>query len=403
VSAVELVDSIVAVDLSTADKVTVGDTLDRWRRLKNWGESIEVACARRLSQLAEAEPSLYPERLAADAARLSLQDSMRRFDRAKTVETMPSLGQALQAGRVSGPHVDVVTSAMRGLEESQRAMLVDRQDQLALAAAALTRDEFARHVRREVKRLLHDDGVRRLEQQRRNTRLRSWVDRDTGMWCLRGEFDPKSGLLIGSRLQLMIDTLFHDKTPDTAPTDSVAKQEHLAALALLQLTEGGGTKGRTELVVMVDATTLVKGEHPHTFVDCGMEIDLPVETVRRMAYSAEVFVPMLSAANGVNLYHGREKRLASAPQRRLLRAMYPTCMMPGCEVPFDRCEVHHLAFYGRDFGLTDIDAQGPLCKADHRKVHEGRVRLALDELRNLTVTYPDGTTLTTGPPRRGGP
>jgi hypothetical protein len=186
----------------------------------------------------------------------------------------------------------------------------------------------------------------------------------------------------------MVETMFHQRTPDTAPDDPVAKREHLAALALAVLVRGKGrAKGKTELVVVVDAKTLLEGEHADTFVDVGMDIDLPIETVRRMACSADVFVPVLSAANGVNLYQGRKKRLATEDQRRLLRLLYPTCMMPGCSTPFDDCDIHHIDYFGRDFGLTNIDTQGPLCFRDHDDVHRGRVSLSMDELRNLTVTY----------------
>jgi hypothetical protein len=65
-----------------------------------------------------------------------------------------------------------------------------------------------------------DDGMAKLERQKRATRLRTWTDRDTGMWCLRGEFDPEAGLLLDRKLQAMVDSLFHDKTPETAPTST---------------------------------------------------------------------------------------------------------------------------------------------------------------------------------------
>jgi hypothetical protein len=49
--------------------------------------------------------------------------------------------------------------------------------------------------------------------------------------------------------------------------------------------------------------------------------------------------------------------------------------------------------------LTDIDNLLPLCHRHHHRVHEGRWQLALDERRNLTITYPDGNIQTTGPPK----
>jgi hypothetical protein len=42
----------------------------------------------------------------------------------------------------------------------------------------------------------------------------------------------------------------------------------------------------------------------------------------------------------------------------------------------------------------------PTCTKHHHLVHEGGWKLALDPRRNLTITYPDGTIMTTGPPKR---
>ena len=52
------------------------------------------------------------------------------------------------------------------------------------------------------------------------------------MWCLRGEFDPETGAILDKRLKDAVEALFHDATPDTCPTDLLAKQHHLRALAL---------------------------------------------------------------------------------------------------------------------------------------------------------------------------
>lgn len=400
-SVVQVVESIVAVDVSEADTATVRRVLDWWRQVRNWGDAVEVACAARLNELVEAEPSLFPERVVADAARVSMNESVRRFDRVKTTTACPELGEVLAAGATSGGHIDVVTGALRGLTSQQERAVVARGAELAAAAAELSRDEFARHVSRCVKQVCADDGVSRLDRQRRHARLRTWTDRDTGMWCLKGEFDPETGARLAARLRAEVEARFHQRTPDTAPDDPVAKQHHLAALALVGLIDGkAGKRGRTELVVVVDAKTLVHGEHPDTFVDVGIDIDLPIETIRRFACDADVFVPVLSAANGINLYHGRNVRVATPEQRRLLRLMYPTCMMPDCAVPFDACQIHHFDFYGRDFGLTNIDRMGPLCRRHHHGAHEGGIQLALDHYRNLTITYPDGTIRTHPPPAR---
>ena len=325
-------------------------------------------------------------------------EASKGFDRARTVESVPELGVVLQAGETSAAHVDVVTRALRGLSSEQQQRLADRGDVLARAAAQLPRDEFAKAVRDEVRRVCADDGVARLQRQRQATSLRSWVDRDSGMWCLHGEFDPETGLILDRRLQAMVEALFHDTTPDTCPADPLLKQQHLRALALVALTEGRGGRARTEFNVLIDAKTLCEGEHDHTFVDCGLDIDLPVETIRRMACNADVIVPIITAADETSLHLGREQRTANRAQRRALRAMYRGCAIPGCSVAFDKCQIHHLKWWGRDVGHTDIEVMLPLCHKHHHQAHEGGWQLALDARRNLTIAYPDGSVMTTGPP-----
>jgi Domain of unknown function (DUF222) len=398
VNVIGLVESIAACEFATANVQAVTSALTDARRVRGWLDSIDVAGARRLAELAETSPAMFPERVAADAGRVSLIEASKGFDRAKTTAEIPQMGSALASGEASGGHVDVVTRAMRQLTADQRGQLADRGDVLALAASQLPRDEFARVVRTEVRRIQTDDGIDRLQRQRRNTRLRTWLDRDTGMWCMRGEFDPETGALFEGRLRNTIESLFHDHQPDTCPTDPLEKQHHLRALALVALTTGGGARssGRIDMSVLIDAETLLYGEHPQTVIDCGLPFDLPVETLRRWACIAEI-TPIIVGADGVSLYLGRDSRTANREQRRALRAMYRCCAIPGCSVGFDNCQIHHLRWF-RNLGKTDICNLLPVCNKHHHLVHEGGWHLALDERRNLTITYPDGSIMTTGPP-----
>lgn len=393
-----LVETIAALDWATADEQAVARALTNVRRLRGWLDSIEVAAARRLADLAVTSPAMFPERVAADAGRVSLAEASKGFDRAQTTTAIPQMDSVLARGEASGGHVDVVTRAMRQLTALQRSQLADRGDELALAASQLSRDEFARVVRSELRRIQTDDGLDRLRQQRRNTRLRTWLDRDSGMWCIRGEFDPETGALFEGRLRNAIESLFHDHQPDTCPADPLAKQDHPRALALVALTTGGRARssGRIDMSVLIDAETLLCGEHPQTVIDCGLPFDLSVETLRRWACIAEI-TPIIVGADGVSLYLGRDSRTANREQRRALRAMYRCCAIPGCGVGFDNCQIHHLRWF-RNLGKTDISNLLPVCNKHHHLVHEGGWQLALDERRNLTVTHPDGTIMTTGPP-----
>jgi len=52
-------------------------------------------------------------------------------------------------------------------------------------------------------------------------------------------------------------------------------------------------------------------------------------------------------------------------------------------------------------GFTDLANLLPLCCWHHHAIHDRGWQLTLTENRELTITYPDGSTQSTGPPRRG--
>jgi hypothetical protein len=76
--------------------------------------------------------------------------------------------------------------------------------------------------------------------------------------------------------------------------------------------------------------------------------------------------------------------------------MHRTCAHPDCTVVFSACNIHHIAWWGRDDGPTDIDNLLPICERHHHLVHEGGWRLTMTPNRTATWTRPDGTIHATG-------
>ncbi len=394
----ELANQLTGERLAVSDTAHCGSLLARLNGLRSWVESGTLAVTRRLNELAHETPGIFPEQIVADATRVSLNQAIQPFRRAEAVELLPTFGAALADGAINVDHVDALARSVAGLDKDTKQRLAERDGFLTDVASRTTSAEFGRTLRQEIRRAQTDDGIDRLERQRRNTRLRTWTDHETGMWCLRGEFDPETGAILQQRLNTAVEVLFHDTTPDTCPTDPLDKQHHLRALALLSLTSGksSGRAGSIDMSVLIDAKTLLEGVHQHTVIDCGLGIELPVETLRRMACYADI-TPIIVGADGVHLELGRTTRLASREQRRALRAMYRGCAIPGCCVAWDYVVIHHLKWF-RNLGPTDIDNLLPLCSKHHHLAHEGRWQLSLDTKRNLTITRPDGTRMTTGPP-----
>jgi phosphohistidine phosphatase SixA len=427
------------VDIPTADQHHVAGVLADVAGLRRWLDGVEVACARRLETLAAGSPSLFPEHVAARATRSSLRRATRTVRRASTADQVAEIGAALAAGEISGEHVDAVTAGLEGLQAAQRALLAGHGATLARLASELTPDEFRRQVTKLVHQVQADDCVAKLQRQKRAVRLRTWVDKQSGMTRLSGEFDPEAGARLINQLNDRLDSLFRGKTPDDCPADPLARQDFLRAHALLDLInrnntadtdnadgagaggpgadgaggsgdgcpgdDGSGTSGvdaggggRVELCVTIDLRTIVHGYHTHSRVDFGIDgIDLPLDTLRRMAQWADI-IPVLLDDDGVVLKMGRTRRLATRDQRRALRAMYRTCAIPGCTRPVRQCEPHHCNEWDPG-GLTDIELLAPICKHHHDIIHTKHWTLTLAPDRSLTVTDHTGSVImATGPP-----
>jgi len=358
----------------------------------------ELEIVRRLDELAETDYSLFPEAVVADASKTSIGSANRLRDRADACDAIPELGEALTAGATTGDRVDIVVKASVGLNNGERALLAAHGQRLALAASAQTASAFRKTVEHVVRQVQQDDGLAKLERQTRMARLK-WFTDGEGMWCLQGRFDPATGARLEGTLRNAIDRLFAGAAPDTCPSDSIEKQQHLAALALAAMLLGDDSatgSGAPDVTVIIDAETLLTGHaHEGTVCDIGLgRFGLPAETIRRWACIGSV-TPVVVGADGVRLMLGRETRLANRAQRRALRVLYRSCAL--CDVPFDHCQIHHVSWYSLG-GLTDIDQLIPICNRHHHLVHEGGWQLHLAPDRTLTVTQPGGIVSANGPP-----
>ncbi len=396
---VALVRELTSVEVAGGDVECCTRVLHDLSRLIAWAEARKITVASRLSELAVASPAIFSEHVVATATRVSLGQAMQPFTRGSAITVMPSLGEALADGAVSAAHVDVIAHAVTKLDRDELDRFAGRGQILTEIAQRSTPGEFAQTVRTEVLRGQRGNGLEVLRRQKKATYLKTWVDNVTGMWCLHGELDPETGTRLHTRITRTIEKLFHDTTPDTTPTDPIDKQHHLRALALVALIDGTGTKpGQVDMTILIDATTLITGKHPETVIDFDLPIDLPIDTIQRMACDAEI-TPIIIGADGVHLHLGNTTRLANRDQRRVLRAMYRGCAIPGCSTTWDHVVIHHVKYFTRDRGPTDIENLLPLCSKHHHYAHEGGWQLTMSADRTLTITHPNGTTQCHDPPK----
>lgn len=94
---------------------------------------------------------------------------------------------------------------------------------------------------------------------------------------------------------------------------------------------------------------------------------LAPSVVRRMACDAGI-IPVVLGGDGEILDLGRSVRLFTPGQRRAVWLRDGGCTYPGCTMPPQWCDAHHVDWWSRGGG-TDIDNAALLCQRHHTKVH----------------------------------
>jgi len=296
------------------------------------------------------------------------------------------------------------------------------------AATTETVDTFARHCREVAKRLVPaKSDADELDKQRARANVKRWVDKITGMHHTHLELDPLRDSAIWAAANSALATLKQidgnagTPWPQMQVNAFVAAAQGGVAVGPVHHVDPSGsapggppttTTGTTsgtaheptspgaglhqmerrvpEITLLADLETLLNGLHEASICETEDGIPLPASTVRRLCCDAEI-IPAVMAANGEILDLGRSTRTVNRPQRRALRAMHRTCAHTGCTVPFSATKAHHVRWWVRDRGPTDICNLLPLCEKHHHLVHEGRWTLSMTPDRVATWIRPDGT------------
>ena len=397
-----LVDDVVSGPVDTA--------FDAVDRLIAWAESQRVRLVAALRDSGRSPLELL-DRHSVHQSTASIGRAERRAD---LLAAFPTFADSLSQGYISTAHVDRLGDALRRLLPHEREQLAADHARLLAVAVNGSAGQFSRFLTREVTRLerlrpapdapADDPAEARFAAQQAGIRLTSHTDGDTGMNIYRLALDPLRALSFDRRLANRVEALHHGPPIPGCPTDPLERQAFLRAHALLQLIEEGtgtGTGTGAEVIVVIDHTT----PDGTPDIDWGRPVDIPHRVLHDLLGDPTTRVHEIMVRNGViitapgHLDLGRTSRLANRAQRRALRALHRTCSIPGCDVLFDHCTIHHIHWW-RNGGCTDMANLIPICSRHHLLVHDRGWQLALGPNRELTVTTPSGRVMTTGPPRR---
>ena len=94
---------------------------------------------------------------------------------------------------------------------------------------------------------------------------------------------------------------------------------------------------------------------------------LAPSVVRKLACDAGI-IPVVLGGDGEVLDLGRTTRYFTPGQRKAIWLRDQGCTYPGCTMPPQWCDAHHVAWWSRG-GTSDIDNAALLCQRHHTTVH----------------------------------
>lgn len=309
---------------------------------------------------------------------------------------------------MSTAHLDALRRHTRDLTDEERLDVKDRVAELLDHATSETAELFDKHAKAIITEIKDQyrpgSDVEELERQRRDSNVSTWIDRATGMRKTLIELDP----IRHERWWRAYDAHLARLRAEPGSRDKAFQQ--LKVATFLATVEAGGPSPvpRVPRVsVLIDWETLQHGRHAATIAELIDGTAVPIATIRELLCDAEILPVVLGGAGEV-LDVGRARRLATRAQRDALAAMYRTCVEPGCDVPVDQTEAHHIVPWERG-GTSDLANLAPLCSGGYDRLHHEGWQVDLHgHDGTATWTRPDGTISYHGPApgwrnRRGDP
>ncbi len=403
-------------------------------RLARRVEALQARCAAGVADrsrgqddgadLARRQGYSSPERLIAqttggrytDAARLVAvgQATSRRasFTGAPLPARHPHVAEALEAGTLCVAAADVIRRFLDRIAPGPARDDIEAAEQLLVDRAPIVGIDGLTRLIKHLEAHLDPDGVKPREDELRARRsLAVWEDA-AGMINLRGAFDPANGApiklaiesLVGAELRRARDAKRpfgeapRDENSDgpTTPIDPLIDEDRtiaqlnadaLADIARLSLSSADAPAVLRSAVVVtrIDAEAFQSGRG-HATID-GVDQPVSAATAHEVAASAGV-APLLLTGKGEVLDLGRAARLFSTAQKVALAERDGGCAWPGCERPPSHAQAHHIKWWKRDGGRTDLENGIMLCSHHHHRVHQDAWGIVIREGRSWFIPPP---------------
>lgn len=395
--------------LAPAELIALNEQIGRGKRL---AESVQALVASEIQR--QSRPELGPDSLAkiqgfrnptqfiaatlgtttGDAARLVKVGEATTPRMLLSGDTAPArhphVGQGLSDGGIGAQAASAIIAMLDRVAIRAGAEKVDQAEKLLVSqAAGLPLDALSKLILR-AEAWLDPDGVEPREADlAAETALTIRRDR-SGMIVINGKFDPVSGAPVVTALEGMVTAKLRAQrdaenaraawAPDVPATpllDETTDGERrtipqMQADALVSICEhvlGCDEKdlplNGVTVVVRMDLETLREGIG--TAEIDGIDAPISASAARKLASSASV-IPVVLGGDSEILDWGRERRLYSRSQKLALGERDGGC--GGCGLPPQFTKVHHIRWWARDAGPTDLDNGVLLCESCHHRIHD---------------------------------
>ncbi|WP_460782644.1 DUF222 domain-containing protein [Microbacterium tumbae] len=282
----------------------------------------------------------------------------------------PHVAEALRAGRLGMPAASrIVTMLDRVAVAAGRERVQEGERLLAEQAPGLSLDQVGKLIVR-VEAWLDPDGVEPRAEEARAARSMTMFERD-GSLHITAVLDAIAGASVKTAIDGYVSAQFQARgsDPDEEDRRTVAqlRADALAALAdhALGCEQKDVPLNGARVVVRIDLPSLESGTGIGT-ID-GIDQPISATAARRLAAGGGV-IPWVCGSEGEILDWGREKRLFTLAQRLALVERDGGCAM--CGLPPSMTKAHHLRWWHRDAGRTDLADGVLLCETCHHRIHD---------------------------------
>lgn len=347
-----------------------------------------------------------------DAARLvAVGDAIapRQVFGAEAPAKHPHVAAALAAGEIGLPAASAIVAMLdRVVLRCDRAAVDAAEARLVAQAVGLTLEQLGKVlVRAEAH--LDPGGVQPREEELRADRALHMVERG-GMLHLRATLDPEVAAPVKAAIEALVTAEFRARAERAVGAEEadVARrtvpQMQADALALLASHYVGCDRkdvpvdGAT-VIVRMTLDDLTRGDGI-ALID-GIQHPVSVATARRMAAGGGI-IPCVLGSDGDILDWGREKRLFTRAQRLALTERDGGCAM--CGLPPGMTKAHHIRWWARDAGPTDLANGVLLCESCHHRIHDNgwEIRVEGTGVSGQVWFHPPAHIDPTRTPRLGG-